>query len=214
MKVSSVLFLGGARSGKSSLAETFALDLRDGSASKKPIVYLATAEPVDKDFVARIEMHRAQRGPSFVTIEEPISIANAINTAFKASDILVLECLTTWLGNLFHHQGTDNAEYFLSAELKQIASLCGHKESWHHTASFPELRPNGDSRSGTGLMLERLARGDKVLIIVSNELGLGIVPGDAESRLYRDVHGRMNRTVSSFTELVYFTMAGLPVRLK
>ena len=89
------LLLGGARSGKSTLAvET---GLRHGG----PVVFVATAEPFDDDLRERIERHREER-PGWPTVEAPVDLASAVADA-PPDALVIVDCLTVWLGNLFHH---------------------------------------------------------------------------------------------------------------
>lgn len=89
------LLLGGARSGKSSLAVEMGLR-HDG-----PVVFVATAEPFDDDLRARIDRHREER-PQWPTIEAPIELVEAVSTASPEA-LVIVDCLTVWVGNLFHH---------------------------------------------------------------------------------------------------------------
>ena len=90
------LLIGGARSGKSTLAVQMAE--RQGA----PVTFVATAEPFDDDLRARIERHRAERPPHWTTVECPLELAGAVLTAADA-EFLVVDCLTVWFGNLFAH---------------------------------------------------------------------------------------------------------------
>jgi len=95
--MATILFItGGQRSGKSRYAMELAQSL-----SPHP-VYLATARPGDEDFRQRIERHRADRGEQWITIEKPMHLDEL---SFQESDVVVLDCLTLWLTNIFeHHQ--------------------------------------------------------------------------------------------------------------
>ena len=95
--MSIICFLGGARSGKSALAETRAL--AEAERSKKPLIYLATAVvDDDAEMLARIERHKATRAPEFQTIEEPLYLAQAIKT--HADAVILLDSVGIWLGNM------------------------------------------------------------------------------------------------------------------
>jgi adenosylcobinamide kinase/adenosylcobinamide-phosphate guanylyltransferase len=98
------LILGGARSGKSRLAQRLA-------AGAKRVCYVATAEAgKDPEMLARIERHRADRPPSWQTIEEPLALAEAVERAATGADAIVVDCLTIWLSNLFWKHRDDAAE--------------------------------------------------------------------------------------------------------
>ncbi len=90
-----VLITGGAASGKSAAA----LRLAEGF---EPRVLIATAEPIDEEMRERIARHRAERGSGWRTIEEPLDAAGAIASVAGAHAAVVFDCLTVWLGNLFH----------------------------------------------------------------------------------------------------------------
>ncbi len=90
------LLIGGARSGKSTLAVQMA------ERQAAPVTFIATAEPFDDDLRDRIDRHRAERPPHWTTIECPVQLADAVRTA-PAEHFVVVDCLTVWLGNLFAH---------------------------------------------------------------------------------------------------------------
>lgn len=170
-EVFTVLIVGGARSGKSSLACRLAERLFDTPA------YLATAEVTDDEMRERIEMHRKERGDKWLCIEEPLDLAKAIRSAGKADGIL-LDCVTVWLGNVLYHEDIDRLSERKAALLAQL-----------------EARK-------------------KSIIIVTNELGQGIVPADAETRAFRDQAGWLNQDLASAADAVVLVSCGLPIVLK
>jgi len=172
-----LLVTGGARSGKSSYAERRALELAVG-----PCAYIATGEAVDDEFSARIERHRAGRDSRFVTFEEPLHIERALTMALKEHQVVVLECITTWLGNVFHHQ---------------------------------QKKPEPFAMERISAFLEQV-RGspDATILVVSNEIGMGLVPADAASRAFRDMHGRINRVLAEVSTEAWLIVSGLPLCLK
>ena len=163
---STVLVLGGARSGKSRVAEALFADI------DAPL-YVATAAPLDDEMRARIDRHRTDRGERWRTIEAPVHLADVLE---REPGPALVDCLTLWLTNLM---------------------LGGH-DMEAHAAS-----------------LERaLAARARLTVLVSNEVGLGIVPGDALSRRFRDEAGRLNQRVAAISDRVLFVAAGLPITLK
>lgn len=90
---------GGVRSGKSYFAEQIAISW------KTKVVFLATAEAIDDDMSMRIVNHRKSRPPEWITIEEPIDVGSALGAIPPSLDV-VIDCLTVWVGNLFHHEMT------------------------------------------------------------------------------------------------------------
>jgi adenosyl cobinamide kinase/adenosyl cobinamide phosphate guanylyltransferase len=103
-----VLLLGGARSGKSAMAERLALD------SGAPVTFIATAEPGDDEMAVRIRRHRDQRPHSWRTVEAPLELLAAVRSASR-SDFLVVDCLTLWVSNLLE-KGVDSTEIQVAAE--------------------------------------------------------------------------------------------------
>ncbi len=163
------LVLGGARSGKSTLAESLA-----GGHNQR--VYIATAERVDAEMAQRIETHRRQRGADWRTVEAPLELAAAIRQEEAPGVCLLVDCLTVWLGNLMYY-------------------------GWAIEAAQDDL-------------LDTLSKVSGPIVLVANEVGLGIVPDNAATRAFRDHAGRLNQAVARLAERVYFVAAGLPVRLK
>ncbi|ABB23995.1 MAG: adenosylcobinamide kinase/adenosylcobinamide phosphate guanyltransferase [Pelodictyon luteolum] len=109
-----VFVTGGARSGKS----TFALRL---AMQHRRRVFLATAEPFDIEMQRRIGRHREERGSAFKTIEEPVQIARALKNVPEETDVVLLDCLTVWTGNLMHRFGDD--EPAISAEIDALLEV-------------------------------------------------------------------------------------------
>jgi len=162
------LILGGARSGKT--ARALAL------AATPPHAYLATAQPLDGEMDARIAAHRAERGPSWAVIEEPLEVADALRAIEDESVTILVDCLTLWLSNLMHDERDVEAE-----TTRLIAAL--------------------------GAVPNRV-------ILVSNEIGLGLVPMEKLSRDFRDAQGRLNQRIAAAADHVEFVAAGLPLTLK
>lgn len=183
-----ILILGGARSGKSSFAERLAL--RSG----RSVAYIATATAGDADMEERIKRHRAGRPASWLTVEEPLNLARALREAAAGADVLLLDCLTLWLSNWLLRRGdiddaelADGGEGYSEEVLAVIDDLL---------IEFARLAPR------------------KVLVVVSNEVGLGIVPAYALGRLYRDILGRVNQRLAAAASQVYLMVAGLGVDIK
>lgn len=159
--------LGGARSGKSTAA------LRLAERSTGPVCFIATSPRIagDVDLDRRIDTHRAERPAEWRTIETELELATAILAAGGAHTIV--DCLTVWLGNLLHHDRTD--EEILVASNAALAAAT-----------------------------ERAAD----TTVVSNEVGLGIVPADASTRRYRDLLGRINQQWVAASDRALLLVAG------
>ena len=172
MKRKSVtLVTGGARSGKSSFAMKLALKY------KNP-VFIATAVPFDDEMRNRIAKHQTERVNRFIcTLEEPYNPAQAIKKIPCNTGVILLDCITVWLGNLLYREEKDK---------------------------FGEIE-------------EFIACLDNLpvpMIIVTNEVGMGIVPDNSLGRRFRDIAGETNRRIAEKADKVIMTVCGLPLYLK
>ncbi|MDY0288672.1 MAG: bifunctional adenosylcobinamide kinase/adenosylcobinamide-phosphate guanylyltransferase [Sphaerochaeta sp.] len=101
LKSQTSLIIGGGRSGKSSYAQDYALNVSEGTSSR---AYIATAEPIDREMKERIAAHQKDRADRFITIEEPLYLAQALLELPSSVEVCVIDCLTVWLGNLLYHK--------------------------------------------------------------------------------------------------------------
>jgi adenosylcobinamide kinase/adenosylcobinamide-phosphate guanylyltransferase len=183
-----ILIIGGARSGKSRCAERLARQ------SGRSVAFLATATASDEDMRDRIARHQATRPTSWYTIEEPLQLADALQRAAGMADVILLDCMTLWVGNwLIAQQERD----FAKAEM--VSGSDG-------TQLLQELE----------IFLEAVSKLDtgKTVLVVTNEVGLGIVPPYALGRIYRDVLGLVNQRLAVAAQRVYLMIAGLAVDIK
>ena len=164
------LVLGGARSGKSAFAERL---IGDSGFAR---VYLATANPGDEEMRDRIARHRTQRGENWITVEEPLALADALTREAVHGRAVLVDCLTLWLSNLM------SADREPDAEAYRLLSFIG-------ATKHP-------------------------VVLVSNEVGLGLVPETPLGRKFRDAQGRLNQSVAAAVSEVVFVAAGLPLWLK
>lgn len=158
-------------------------------ASGKPVVYIATAQAGDAEMAARIAHHRQTRPANWRTIEEPLALATAISRASQPGQVVLVDCLTLWLSNLLF----DPAQPMPKVGQIQLP------ERFH--------------QQRTALLAALEARQDDIWL-VSNELGMGIVPMGAVSRCFADEAGRLNQAVARQASEVVMLIAGLPLRLK
>jgi adenosylcobinamide kinase/adenosylcobinamide-phosphate guanylyltransferase len=166
------LILGGARSGKSALAERLAGD------SGREVVYVATAQAHDDEMYDRIAHHRARRPAHWRSVEEPLALAEVLRLHAREDRCLLVDCLTLWLSNLLIDPEPARFERERDAVLELLPGLPGD------------------------------------VLLVSNEVGLGIVPMGALSRRFVDEAGRLHQATATQCERVLFVTAGLPIALK
>ena len=180
-----VFISGGARSGKSQFAQELA-----GSISDK-VLFVATAEALDEDMKVRVENHQNQRSQSWQTLEVSTNIADKIRVHIGDSEVVLIDCLTLLVSNILLGEDRGFSE-------KEI------------DASEAENRVLVEIRAVINFMQESLA----TFIIVSNEVGLGIVPENRFARIYRDLLGRANQLVARHADEFYFMMSGIPMKVK
>lgn len=168
-----ILITGGARSGKSRLAEKLA------SAFGEPLLYLATAHSGDAEMATRISRHRSRRGAAWQTIEEPCELLAVLTGHDGWFSATLVDCITLWLTNLLLDPDRCDSALDRVRELAAAAT----------TLQTP-------------------------LILVTNEVGLGIVPDNALARRFRDLAGEANEILAAAADEVYVTFAGLPLKLK
>ena len=200
--MSKLIFVtGGRRSGKSA----YALELAESLGNRR--LYIATAESLDDEMKERIARHRAERGEGWETIEEPVDVAGVVRPggtvpiirpsgrkwesppSSEGYDVILIDCLTLWLCNVMH---------------TNIPS--------HH-------RRGGDFSDDEILkMIDALAAACRKSLIpvtaVTNELGLGVIPGDPLSRRYTDLVGIMNQRMAAAADRVVMVVSGIPMTLK
>lgn len=167
--------IGGARSGKSTLA------VQLGEHHGGAVHFIATAEPFDDDLRERVERHRAERPPSWTTAEVPVELPAAIADAPPEAFVIV-DCLTVWLANLLVHvidpQRRARYEHDMVAALRERAAT------------------------------------KSPVVVVSNEVGLGIHPDTPIGRDYRDELGRLNQLVAAAADTSLLMVAGRALRLE
>ena len=159
------------------------------AASGKGVVYIATAQAGDDEMAVRIAHHRERRSDAWKTVEEPYALGAAITRWSAPERVLLIDCLTVWLSNLL---------------------FCEHKMYPDVGKIVPPDRFHAE-REAFLIALEQ-APGD--VIIVSNEVGMGVVPQGAISRWFVDEAGRLNQAVAARCERAIWVAAGLPLTLK
>lgn len=197
MKSPSELILGGQRSGKSRRAELLARDWLATSPSRQAVM-IATAQAWDEEMVERIARHqqdRAERVPGMTTVEEPTALGEAIQAHSAPQTLVVVDCLTLWLTNLLMPH--------------EVAKTTGNSQ---HIPSKEAVTQKIIGQTATLLVAIKNSVGP--LILVGNEIGLGVIPMGRETRAFVDALGRLNQDVAAACERVTFMAAGLPLTLK
>ena len=201
MAARSELILGGQRSGKSRRAELLARDWLAQSPSHQAVM-IATAKAWDDEMVERIARHqqdRAERVPGMQTVEEPIELGEAVQTHSKAQTIVVVDCLTLWLTNLLMpHENVENSLENVKNSLKNVSKKALDQQILAQAAT----------------LLIAIKNASGPVILVGNEIGLGVIPMGRETRDFVDALGRLNQDVAAACERVTFMAAGLPLTLK
>lgn len=164
-----ILVTGGARSGKSAIAEARCLALG------RPASYIATSEIFDDEMRARIDLHRARRGEDWRDYHAPLDLAGALRTSEGQGPRLV-DCLTMWLNNVIYH--------------------------------------GADLPSQTEALIRALQGARSPVVMVTNEIGMGIVPDNAAARAFRDAQGALNQTIAALADQVILVVSGLPLQVK
>lgn len=180
-----ILVLGGARAGKSAYAERLVTDYGPR------VLYVATAEIKDEEMRARVEAHQTRRPPTWTTLEAPTSVGAALLAAQPAADGLLLDCITLLVTNVV-----------LSREDEAVENSAA--EAVADAAVTAEIEALLTAQKQLGLPM----------VVVSNEVGMGLVPPYPLGRLYRDVLGRANQRLAAAADRVYLLVAGLPMVLK
>lgn len=167
-----IFILGGARSGKSAFAVSLA------KKSSKPVYFIATAKPKDREMKKRIQRHRNNRPASWVTLEPTRDMISVLE-GIPAGRTAILDCLTLWISEMVMGKMSEKSilskikDFFVKARMKRL-----------------------------------------YLIVVSNEVGNGLVPVNPRGRLFRDIAGLVHQEVARLSQAVYQVTAGIPVRIK
>ena len=178
--------LGGQRSGKSHRAELLARQWLDASPEHSAVM-VATGQAWDEEMRERIARHqvdRALRVPGMATVEVPLALADAVRQHNDVNTLVVVDCLTLWLTNLMMPADPVQA-------LPEAAVMAAGEDLCAVIAAAPGP-----------------------LVLVGNEIGLGVIPMGREVRQFVDALGRLNQRVAATCERVTFMAAGLPMTLK
>ncbi|WP_212667535.1 bifunctional adenosylcobinamide kinase/adenosylcobinamide-phosphate guanylyltransferase [Gottfriedia acidiceleris] len=187
-----ILIIGGARSGKSSYAEKRIKELQTNA---NDVVYIATAIPFDGDMNERIQRHQEDRPTEWHTVERYKQFNQLkMNEEFIQAKYVILDCMTVMITNLMFDHYTDID--FDSIKNEQINKL------------------ESDIENEVNELIDICDQHGKTFIIVSNEVGYGLVPSYRLGRIFRDIAGRINQKIAARAEEVILVTAGIPLRIK
>ena len=185
-----VLVLGGIKTGKTRFAQNRAAAYdRKG----EDVVYLATAQAFDEEMEDRIARHKKDRPSRWLTVEEPLNIARAYKTHAGGRGVVLLDCLTLWMTNT------------MAAHIPPEAGTGGLPDkdrTWH--AFTEEL----------DALLEAVEKGEKDIVIISNQVEYGLVSEYAFARMYQDLAGLTHQYLAARSHEVYSLIAGIAQCLK
>jgi len=153
------------------------------------VLFVATGEARDEEMEQRIEKHKRERPPTWRSAELPTDVGRRLRREIGNAQVVIVDCLTLLVSNIIGRCGDDPEQ--VSAELVE-ARL---------TAEIDELTGCIDGSAAT-------------FILVSNEVGMGLVPENRVGRLYRDLLGKVNQTIARRADRVYFMLSGVPLNLK
>jgi adenosylcobinamide kinase/adenosylcobinamide-phosphate guanylyltransferase len=192
-----ILILGGARSGKSTFAQSLAAKLG------KKVLFVATGEPLDEEMASRIEEHRRRRPKNWRTLEITTKVGKKLQGQIKDADVVLLDCIALLVSNI------------LTKEDKKLLSspLMGEDEGEGATTeaiSQAETQVMAEMED----LLDCIDKHEGNFIVISNEVGLGLVPDNKLGRIYRDLLGKANQLLAQYASEVYLMVSGIPVKIK
>ena len=192
-----IFVTGGAKSGKSKFAEEMLLKLNNG---KQKNIYLATSLIFDEEMKEKIRLHKKRRKNDWFTVETYKNFENELNNFFENNDKiknnLLVDCLTNMITNIiFENQNIDWNNFERKLYIQTLKKLNKNVEN-----SVDELLNITNQFENT--------------VIVSNEVGMGLVPSYPLGRYFREIAGKMNQIVAEKADEVYFVVSGIPMKIK
>ena len=184
-----IIILGGARSGKSTFAQSMAAKLG------KKVLFVATAQPLDEEMASRVAEHKRRRPKNWRTLEIDTRVGQRLQSQIEDADVVLLDCITLLVSNILIKEGelpsrrqAHSAEAIAGGEKQVMAEIEG--------------------------LLDCIDKHAGDFIVVSNEVGLGLVPNNKLGRIYRDLLGKANQLLAQHASEVYFMVSGIPVKIK
>ncbi|MGH4120322.1 bifunctional adenosylcobinamide kinase/adenosylcobinamide-phosphate guanylyltransferase [Clostridium sp.] len=182
-----ILVTGGSRSGKSTYAENLAKSFED------EVLYIATCVPFDDEMKDRVRKHRESRPKSWETYEDYRNLKQVYSREEISFKCILLDCITVMIANLIFDLIGENVEELTSEEINAMEkSILNEIKEFIDTADI----------------------NTQTVILVTNEVGSGIIPDNKLSRIYKDIAGRINQYIALRTDEVYLTVCGIPIKIK
>jgi adenosylcobinamide kinase/adenosylcobinamide-phosphate guanylyltransferase len=181
-----IFITGGARSGKSYFAEKLLKN-------KDKVLYIASAIAFDSEMKNRIEIHKKRRNENWETLEGYKNLKKLISEKISGKEYILFDCITVMLSNLMTVDNNFDWDSVNQKTVNEIESVM-NKE--------------------VNELLEKANEFEGETIIVSNELGMGIVPNSPLGRYYRDIAGRVNQNIARMADEVYLLVSGIPLKIK
>jgi adenosylcobinamide kinase / adenosylcobinamide-phosphate guanylyltransferase len=186
--------IGGARSGKSTLAARWAAE------HSNRVCCVVTATACDREMAARIDAHRRERPAHWRVREEPVRLGAALQEETRTGDLLLVDCLTLWTANCLWPTVLREAARGETLRVDDPGGNCAADlAGWH---------------AERDVFLTSLRTLSAEVIVVSNEVGTSLVPENAAARIFRDEQGTLNQLVAAACDAVFLVTAGLALRLK
>ncbi|WP_026748813.1 bifunctional adenosylcobinamide kinase/adenosylcobinamide-phosphate guanylyltransferase [Leptotrichia trevisanii] len=193
-----IFVTGGAKSGKSKFSEELILKLNNG---KQENVYLATSLVFDEEMKEKVRLHKERRQNNWITVETYKNFENNLNKYFlkvenEIKNNMLVDCLTNMITNIiFEEKDVDWNNFDKKSYVQIVEKLNKNVEN-----SVNELL--------------NVANQFENIVIVSNELGMGLVPNYPLGRYFREIAGKMNQVVADRADEVYFVVSGIPMKIK
>jgi len=181
-----IFVTGGARSGKSRFAEELLAGMDN-------VLYIATAIAFDDEMRERIKLHRERRNPLWSTFEGSSGLGEKILSSSSSHEAILLDCITIMVTNLM---------------------LENHNTDWDKVTPAETVLIEKRINAEIDELIKSIVNFHGMTVIVSNEVGMGIVPATPLSRHFRDIAGKINQKIAAAADDVYFTVSGIPMKIK
>ena len=199
------LVIGGCRSGKSSHALYLANQI---SGSRK--IFMATSVPMDQEMDARVVKHQKERGEGWITAEVPVDISAKIRALSLNHKVSINKKI-----DAAHKADKSDMEHKIEVEIEVAADviLVDCLTLWVSNLMFNNFDDDGILKM-TQELQDALTSSSSPIFLVSNEVGMGIVPENALSRRFRDMAGMVNQKIAQRADQVIYMVAGIPMKIK